>query len=111
MLLTPLYEQEFCDCSYGFRPGRSAHAALEALWQAIMRMGGKCWVLEVDIKSYFDTVKHEQLRQIYKQRVGDGVINRVLGKWLKAGILEEHGKEVVRPGAGTPVRRGSPAAP
>jgi RNA-directed DNA polymerase len=89
MVLGPLYEQDFYDCSYGFRPGRSAHDALEALWHAIMAMGGACWVLEVDIKSFFDTVKHDQLRQMYKQRVRDGVINRVLGKWLKAGIMED----------------------
>jgi len=89
MVLGPLYEQDFCEFSYGFRPGRSAHDALEALWHAMMRMGGTCWVLEVDIKSYFDTVNHGRLREMYKKRVGDGVINRVLGKWLKAGILED----------------------
>lgn len=54
MVLGPLYEQDFYDSSYGFRAGRSAHDALEALWHAIMEMGGACWVLEVDIKSYFD---------------------------------------------------------
>ena len=89
MVLSPLYEQDFLDCSYGFREGRSAHQALEALWHAIMGMGGKCWVYEVDLKSYFDTVKHGYLREFYKQRVRDGVINRVLGKWLKAGIMED----------------------
>jgi RNA-directed DNA polymerase len=55
MLLSPLYEQEFLCCSYGFRPGRSAHQALEAMWKAIMSMGDECWVLEVDIKSYLET--------------------------------------------------------
>jgi len=89
MVLSPLYEQDFYDCSYGFRPGRSAHNALEALWKAIMGMGGSCWVLEVDIQSYFDTVNHSELREMYKKRVRDGVINRVLGKWLKAGVLED----------------------
>ena len=54
MVLTPLYEQDFRDCSYGFRPGRSAHQALEALWREIMRRGG-CWVLEVDIRSSLET--------------------------------------------------------
>ena len=52
MLLTPIYEQDFLDCSYGFRPGRSGHQALDKLWQAVMGMGGRCWVLEIDIKSY-----------------------------------------------------------
>jgi RNA-directed DNA polymerase len=89
MLLAPLYEHDFLDCSYGFRSGRNAHQALEALWQAIMGMGSVCWVLEVDIKSYFDTVKHGYLRDFYKKRVRDGVVNRVLGKWLKAGVMED----------------------
>jgi RNA-directed DNA polymerase len=89
MLLTPIYEQDFLDCSYGFRPGRSAHQALERLWHGIMGMGGGCWVLEVDIKSYFDTVKWEHLREFYKKRVRDGVVRRVLGKWLKAGVMED----------------------
>ena len=89
MLLTPLYEQDFLDCSYGSRPGRNAHQALEALWRAIMGMGSVCWVLEADIKSYFDTVKHEYLREFYKKRVRDGVVTRVLGKWLKAGVMED----------------------
>ncbi|MEW6663776.1 MAG: group II intron reverse transcriptase/maturase [Thermodesulfobacteriota bacterium] len=89
MLLTPLFEQDFLDCSYGFRPERSAHQALEALWHVIMRMGGCCWVLEIDIKSYFDTVKWGHLREFYKKRVRDSVVNRVLGKWLKAGVMED----------------------
>lgn len=89
MLLTPLFEQDFLDCSYGFRPERSAHQALEALWHAIMKRGGGCWVLEIDIKSYFDTVKWGHLRDFYKKRVRDGVVNRVLGKWLKAGVMED----------------------
>jgi group II intron reverse transcriptase/maturase len=89
MLLSPLYEQDFLDCSYGFRPGRSAHQALEALWKASMSMGRTCWVLEVDIRSYFDAVKHEHLRGFYKKRVRDGVVLRMLGKWLKAGVMED----------------------
>lgn len=100
MALSPLYEQDFLDCSYGFRPGRSAHQALEALWQAIMSMGGPCWVLEVDIKSYFDTVSHEHLRGFYKKRVRDGVILRILGKWLKAGVMTDGALRY--PGEGTP---------
>jgi group II intron reverse transcriptase/maturase len=88
MVLTPLYEQDFLDCSYGFRPGRSAHQALDALWKEIMKRGG-CWVLEVDIRSFFDTVKREHLREFLKRRVRDGVILRTMGKWLKAGVMED----------------------
>lgn len=89
MLLTPICEQDFLACSYGFRPKRSAHRALEALWHAIMGMGGGCWVLELDIRSYFDTVKWKHLREFYKKRVRDGVVTRVLGKWLRAGVMED----------------------
>ncbi len=88
MVLQPLYEVDFLEVSYGFRPGRSVHEALEALWKAAMDMGG-CWVLEVDIKSYFDTVKHEHMREFVEQRVRDGVIRRTIGKWLKAGVMED----------------------
>ena len=61
MLLEPLYEQDFLDCSYGFRPGRSAHMALEAIWRGLMAMDGG-WVLDVDIRKYFDTLDHGKLR-------------------------------------------------
>jgi RNA-directed DNA polymerase len=99
MVLTPLYEQEFLDCSYGFGPGRSAHQALDALWKGIMRRGG-CWVLEVDIKSFYDTLERRHLREFLKQRVRDGVIVRTIGKWLKAGVMEDGA--IHYPAAGTP---------
>lgn len=87
MLLEPIYETTFYDCSYGFRPGRSAHQALEKVWQTAMEMGG-CWILDIDIKKYFNTIDHCHLREFLKQRVNDGVINRLIGKWLKAGVME-----------------------
>ncbi len=99
MVLTPLYEQDFLDCSYGFRPERSVHQALEAMWKKIMDMGG-CWVLEVDIKSYFDTVRHTHLREFLRKRVRDGILLRTIGKWLKAGVME--GKVLHFPKDGTP---------
>jgi group II intron reverse transcriptase/maturase len=88
MVLEAVYEQSFLDCSYGFRPRRSAHQALEALWRESMQMGG-AWILEVDIKSYFDSIDKAQLGAILDQRVKDGVIRRVIGKWLNAGVMEE----------------------
>jgi len=88
MVLSSLYEQDFLHCSFGFRPGRSVHQALEEMWREIMRMGG-CWLLEVDVKSYFDTVKPEHLREFLRKRVRDGVILRTIGKWLKAGVMED----------------------
>ena len=88
MLMEPLYEHDFLDCSYGFRPGRSAHMALEAIWQGLMSMGGG-WVLDVDIRKYFDTLDHAKLREILDGRMRDGVLRRLIGKWLKAGVLEK----------------------
>ena len=99
MALEPIYEEEFIDCSYGFRPGRGAHDALQALWQQTMKMGGG-WMLEIDIEDFFESVEHEQLREMLSHRVRDGVIVRLIGKWLKAGVLEEG--RVYRPDAGTP---------
>lgn len=99
MVLETIYEVDFLDCSYGFRPGRSAHQALSALRQGIMDMYGG-WVVEVDIQSFFDELDHQHLRAFLDRRVRDGVLRRVLHKWLKAGVLEEG---VVRhPETGTP---------
>ncbi len=88
MILEAVYEQDFLDCSYGFRPGRSAHQALQALWRETMDMGG-CWLLEVDIQKFFDTLDHSHLRAFLRRRVRDGVLQRLMGKWLKAGVLED----------------------
>ena len=99
MILEPVYEQDFLDCSYGFRPGRGAHQALEALWRGLMDFGGG-WVIDLDIRSFFDSVDPAQLRSFLDQRVRDGVIRRAIGKWLQAGVMEEG---VVRyPKSGTP---------
>jgi len=87
MVLEAIYEQGFLSCSYGFRPGRSAHQALSGLRSAIMK--GQRWVLDVDIRKYFDSIPHPQLRAILDQRVTDGVIRRMIDKWLKAGVLED----------------------
>ena len=87
MVLEPIYEKDFKDFSYGFRPKRSAHQALQFLWQSIMTMYGG-WVLDVDVRKYFDTLDHIWLRRLLERRVGDGVIRRQLHKWLKAGVWE-----------------------
>jgi group II intron reverse transcriptase/maturase len=88
MLLEPIYEQDFMDCSYGFRPRRSQHQALEKVWAELTRMKGG-WVLEVDIRRYFDAIDHSHLREILSHRVRDGVVKRLIGKWLKAGVMED----------------------
>src|SRR6516162_5538699 len=88
MLLEPIYEQDFLPCSYGFRPGRSAHDALHALRTAFMTQGLR-WVLDIDIVKYFDSISHSNLRSFLDQRVTDGVVRRMIDKWLKAGVLED----------------------
>jgi len=99
MVMEAVYEQDFLPCSHGYRPGRSAHIALAELRARLMAMGGG-WVLEVDIKSFFDSLDHARLRNILDQRVRDGVLRRTIDKWLAAGVLE--GTEWSRPDAGTP---------
>lgn len=99
MVLQDVYEQDFLDCSYGFRPGRSPHQALDALREQLMaRRGG--WVIEIDIRKYFDSVDHQKLGAIVRQRIRDGVLLRLIGKWLNAGVLEE--ERVSYPESGTP---------
>jgi group II intron reverse transcriptase/maturase len=88
MVLETIYEQDIYPCSYGFRPGRSAHQALQALRTGFMTQGLR-WVLDVDIRKYFDSIPHKQLREFLDRRVTDGVIRRMIDKWLKAGVMEE----------------------
>ena len=99
MLLEPIYEQDFKYFSYGFRPGRSAHEALACLWGQCMRHQIK-WILDVDVRKYFDTLKHATLGALLDLRVRDGVIRRLIGKWLHAGVLERG--QLSYPQEGTP---------
>lgn len=88
MLLESIYEQDFHDGSYGFRPKRSAHDAMDALWKETMRISGG-WILEVDLRKFFDTLEHSHLRALVGHRIRDGVVRRLIGKWLKAGVMED----------------------
>jgi group II intron reverse transcriptase/maturase len=99
MVLGAVYEQDFLACSYGFRPGRSAHQMLQELWHTTMKMGGG-WVIEIDIRKYFEAIPHDRLREVIRQRVIDGVLIRLIGKWLNAGVLENG--ELSSPESGTP---------
>ena len=99
MLLEAVYEQDFLDCSYGFRPGRSAHGALDAMRDGLLSLGG-AWVLEVDLRKFFDTLGHHHIRDMLSLRVRDGVITRLIGKWLNAGVMESGA--VTHPDEGTP---------
>ena len=82
MVLESVYEQDFRDCSFGFRPGRSAHQALQHLWEQTMVMGGG-WVIDLDIQGFFDVLDHSHLRGFLDRRVRDGVLRRAIDKWLK----------------------------
>ena len=99
MVLETVYEQDFYDFSYGFRPNRSAHQALDSLWHRLMEVHGG-WVLEADISSFFDVLDHKILRSFLDQRVRDGVIRKMIDKWLKAGVLEDG--QLRRTSDGTP---------
>ena len=99
MVLESVYEQDFRDCSFGFRPGRSAHQALQHLWERTMVMGGG-WVIDLDIQGFFDVLDHSHLRGFLDRRVRDGVLRRAIDKWLKAGVLEDG--RVSRSVLGTP---------
>jgi RNA-directed DNA polymerase len=99
MVLQAVYEQDFLDVSYGFRPRRSAHQAIHDLWRGTVRRGGG-YVLELDIEKCFDALGHSHLRGFLDKRVRDGVIRRAIDKWLKAGVLEEG--TIRQPERGTP---------
>ncbi|MCJ8510346.1 group II intron reverse transcriptase/maturase [Rhizobium lemnae] len=99
MLLEPIYEEDFLDCSFGFRPERSAHDAIRTLRDGIMDTGQR-WVIDADISKYFDTIDHGHLRSFLDLRIRDGVIRRMIDKWLNAGVLDQG--TLSRSVAGTP---------
>jgi RNA-directed DNA polymerase len=88
MVLEPVYETDFLEVSHGFRPGRGAHGALDALWKNATKLGCN-WIVDVDLRKFFDTIDRGHLREFLKRRVRDGVILRLIGKWLSAGVLEK----------------------
>jgi len=87
-VLNALYEPEFLGFSYGFRPGRSQHDALDALWVGISTKNVN-WILDADLRSYFDTIDHELLIGFIEKRIGDRRVIRLIRKWLKAGVMED----------------------
>ncbi len=88
MLLEPIYEQEFYDFSHGFRTGHSPHQALQELREAC-RQQNINWIIEADVRRFFDEIGHDKLREFIKRRVVDGGILKLIGKWLKAGVMED----------------------
>jgi group II intron reverse transcriptase/maturase len=87
-ILNAIYEQDFLDCSYGFRPGRGQHQALDEVGRVICtRPTG--WVLEIDVTAYFDSIVREQLMEMIEKRVRDGSVLRLIRKWIQVGVIEE----------------------
>ena len=84
-VLTSVYEQIFLENSYGFRPGKSAHQALDKLFKEVSFKGMR-YIIDADIKNYFGSINHQCLREFLDLRIKDGVIRKQIDKWLKAGI-------------------------
>ena len=88
VILNPIYEEEFLGISYGFRPGRGAHDALDALAYAVERRKVN-WILDADIRGYFDSISRDWMLRFLEQRIADRRVLRLIAKWLRAGVLEE----------------------
>jgi len=88
MILTPIYEAEFLGFSYGFRPGRGQHDALDALAYGI-KARKICWILDADVRAFFDSLSRDWLMRFVEYRIGDRRILRLIQKWLQAGVLDE----------------------
>jgi group II intron reverse transcriptase/maturase len=99
-ILLAIYEMDFLPCSYGYRPGVSAHDAIGDLTREL-QFGGHQFVTEADIKGFFDNIQWDWLERMLRQRISDGALLNLIRKWLRAGILEEDG-QVVHPQTGTP---------
>ncbi|ULX56209.1 group II intron reverse transcriptase/maturase (plasmid) [Cupriavidus taiwanensis] len=98
-VLTPIYESDFLGFSYGFRPGRGQHQALDALWVGL-HWKKVNWVLDADIRSFFDTVDHGWMMRFLEHRIADKRLLRLIRKWLTAGVIENGAKTEIR--VGTP---------
>ena len=99
VVLAQVYEADFLGFSYGFRPGRSPHQALDALWVGLMRQRVN-WVLDADIQGFFDTIDHGWMRRLLEHRIADPRVLRLIDKWVRAGVSEEG--EWTRTEVGTP---------
>ena len=101
-LLEAIYEQDFLRCSYGYRPAGGALDAVDTL-TIKLQFGRYAWVVEADIKKFFDTIDHDWLVQMLAERIDDGALLRLIRKWLKAGVLDTDGT-VLHPVTGDPTR-------
>lgn len=99
LIIEPIFEQDFLDCSYGFRPEKSAHQAIEAIKEATAK--GKLQIYDADMKSYFDTIPHDKLLKAVEMRIADRQVIKLIRKWLEAPIWEP-GKPMKSNDKGTP---------
>ena len=90
-LLTAIYEQDFLDCSWGYRPKRGPREASRVLAGRLFRSRAE-WIVEADIRGFFDSISHEWMMRMLKERIDDEALLRLISKWLKAGVLEESGE-------------------
>ena len=98
-ILEPIYEEDFKDFSYGFRPRRSAHQAVRYMYEEVVNKGIR-YIIDADLKNYFGSIPHGLLREFIARRVKDGVIRKMIDKWMKAGVFENG--QVTYPEEGTP---------
>ena len=99
VMLEAIYEQDFYDCSYGFRPKKNCHQAINAIREQSLGMRVK-WIIDADISKCFDSFNHNHLQDMLSIRVKDGSIKRLIGKWLNAGVMD--GNDIIYPKSGTP---------
>lgn len=103
LVLEPIFEADFLDCSHGFRPGRRAHGALDQIRESLK--AGRKEVYDADLSSYFDSIPHAKLMELIKRRVADGSVLRLIRLWLEGEVVETDDagrKKITRPRKGTP---------
>jgi RNA-directed DNA polymerase len=89
MILEPIFEPDFSQDSYGFRPGRSTHRAISSLWHRLLPHTGYVWVIEGDIASFFDSVDHRLMQRFLKRRIKDKKLLKLIWQFLRSGVMEE----------------------
>jgi len=106
IVLEPIFEADFCECSYGFRPKRSAHDAVDAVANALLT--GHAQVIDADLSKYFDTIPHAKLLAVMAERISDGAVLALIKQWLKAPVVEEKDGTRRTSGGGKGNRKGTP---
>jgi hypothetical protein len=98
LVIEPIFEADFCESSYGFRPKRSAHDAVDEVAEALR--AGHCHVIDADLSKYFDTISHTNLLAVMAERISDEAVLALVKQWLRAVVVEEDEDGTRRTGAG-----------